>query len=127
MPLVAGSSSLFRSSTGVVPSAARPLRQAGGKREQGTQGEGDKNMNRESGLLRSARAKEAPGRSIEKLIFNRARPSGLKGLVQNLDPMLDRQRGSAADMHEATYIGSGNPIRMARFECRYFVFQQLLR
>lgn len=61
------------------------------------------------------------------LIFNRARLSSLKCLVQYLDPVLDRQCGATAYMREATYVGSGDPIRMARFERRYLVFQQLLR
>ena len=61
------------------------------------------------------------------LIFNRTRLSSFKCLVQYLDPVLDRQRGAAAYMHKATYVGSGDPIRMARFERRYLVFQQLLR
>ena len=88
-----------------VLSAVRSLRQAQGEREWG--------MKRR--------------RSIEKLIFNRARLSSLECLVQYLNPVLDRQRGATAYMHEATYIGGGDPIRMTRFERRYLVFQQLLR
>ena len=53
--------------------------------------------------------------------------SGAKFLVQYFDPMFDRQRGPAAYMREAAYIGGSNPIRMARFERPYLVFQQLLR
>ena len=91
----------------------------------------DRHVQNTARSLLQAQGEREPGikrrRHIEKLIFNRARLSSLKLLVQYFDPVLDRQRGAAAYMHEATYVGGDDPVRMARFERRYLVFQQLLR